>query len=104
MSHKRVSMSCIVHYESQTSHKAMSQVTCPRTSAKINFSYSILSHLTTSYSSYFEGKKGISRNKTSFFLLMEYNTSAPCLQDGQRTLQQHLLQWPGPGVLTHALS
>ena len=40
------------------------------TSAKINFSYSILFHLTTSYSSYFGGKKGISRNKTSFFLLM----------------------------------
>src|SRR6266850_1383694 len=42
----------------------------PPTSAKINFSYSILFHLTTSYSSYFGGKKGISRNKTSFFLLM----------------------------------
>src|SRR6267142_2408580 len=41
------------------------------TSAKINFSYSILFHLTTSYSSYFGGKKGISRNKTSFFLLMQ---------------------------------
>jgi len=41
------------------------------TSAKINFSYSILFHLTTSYSSYFGGKKGISRNKTSFFLLMD---------------------------------
>src|SRR6267142_3994219 len=41
------------------------------TSAKINISYSILFHLTTSYSSYFGGKKGISRNKTSFFLLME---------------------------------
>src|SRR6266850_1214890 len=40
------------------------------TSAKINISYSILFHLTTSYSSYFGGKKGISRNKTSFFLLM----------------------------------
>jgi len=40
------------------------------TSAKINISYSILFNLTTSYSSYFEGKKGISRNKTSFFLLM----------------------------------
>jgi len=40
------------------------------TSAKINFSYSILFNLTTSYSSYFGGKKGISRNKTSFFLLM----------------------------------
>src|SRR6267142_2748016 len=40
------------------------------TSAKINISYSILFHLTTSYSSYFEGKKGISSNKTSFFLLM----------------------------------
>ena len=39
-------------------------------SEKINFSYSILLHLTTSYSSYFGGKKGISRNKTSFFLLM----------------------------------
>ena len=37
------------------------------TSANINFSYSILFHLTTSYSSYFGGKKGISRNKTSFF-------------------------------------
>src|SRR6267142_1556446 len=42
------------------------------TSAKINISYSILFNLTTSYSSYFEGKKGISRNKTSFFLLMHY--------------------------------
>src|SRR6266850_3480399 len=40
------------------------------TSAKINISYSILFNLTTSYSSYFRGKKGISRNKTSFFLLM----------------------------------
>ena len=39
-------------------------------SAKINISYSILFNLTTSYSSYFKGKKGISRNKTSFFLLM----------------------------------
>jgi len=39
-------------------------------SAKINVSYSILFNLTTSYSSYFGGKKGISRNKTSFFLLM----------------------------------
>ena len=38
--------------------------------AKINISYSILFILTTSYSSYFGGKKGISRNKTSFFLLM----------------------------------
>jgi len=37
------------------------------TSAKINISYSILFNLTTSYSSYFGGKKGISRNKTSFF-------------------------------------
>src|SRR6267142_5804105 len=40
------------------------------TSAKINISYSILFNLTTSYSSYFGGKKGISRNKTSIFLLM----------------------------------
>ena len=39
-------------------------------SAKINISYSILFNLTTSYFSYFGGKKGISRNKTSFFLLM----------------------------------
>jgi len=39
-------------------------------SAKINISYSILFNLTTSYSSYLGGKKGISRNKTSFFLLM----------------------------------
>ena len=38
-----------------------------QSSAKINISYSILFHLTTSYSSYFGGKKGISRNKTSFF-------------------------------------
>src|SRR6266850_5076910 len=43
------------------------------TSAKINISYSILFHLTTSYSSYFGGKKGISRNKTSFFLLMKFS-------------------------------
>src|SRR6267142_2333411 len=40
------------------------------TSAKINISYSILFNLTTSYASYFGGKKGISRNKTSLFLLM----------------------------------
>jgi len=39
-------------------------------SEKINFSYYILLHLITSYSSYFRGKKGISGNKTSFFLLM----------------------------------
>src|SRR6267142_2042636 len=39
-------------------------------SAKINISYSILFNLTTSYSSYFGGKKGISRNKTSFYLLI----------------------------------
>jgi len=39
-------------------------------SEKINFSYYILLHLITSYSSYFGGKKGISGNKTSFFLLM----------------------------------
>jgi len=39
-------------------------------SAKINISYSILFNLTTSYSSYYRGKKGINRNKTSFFLLM----------------------------------
>jgi|SRR6266850_4218210 len=39
---------------------------------KINFSYYILLHLITSYSSYFEGKKGISGNKTSFFLLMKH--------------------------------
>jgi len=45
--------------------------------AKINFSYSILFHLTTSYFSYFGGKKGISRNKTSFFLLMAC-CCAPC--------------------------
>src|SRR6266850_1957342 len=35
----------------------------------------ILLHLITSYSSYFRGKKGISENKTSFFLLM---LCAPC--------------------------
>ena len=39
-------------------------------SAKINISYSILFNITTSYSSYFGGKKGISRDKTSFFSLM----------------------------------
>src|SRR6266850_7721842 len=39
-------------------------------------SYSILFHLTTSYSSYFGGKKGISRNKTSFFLLMGTSRAA----------------------------
>src|SRR6266850_3472891 len=44
-------------------------------SAKINISYSILFNLTTSYSSYFGGKKGISRNKTSFFLLMSSDSS-----------------------------
>src|SRR6267142_2716986 len=42
----------------------------PGASATINISYSILFNLTTSYSFYFGGKKGISRNKTSFFLLM----------------------------------
>ena len=40
-----------------------------------------LLHLITSYSSYFEGKKGISGNKTSFFLLMHLalKCSAPSL-------------------------
>ena len=47
-------------------------MTATLTSAKINISYSILFNLTTSYSSYFGGKKGISRNKTSFFLLMNW--------------------------------
>jgi len=42
----------------------------PTASEKINISYYILLHLITSYSSYFGGKKGISGNKTSFFLLM----------------------------------
>ena len=48
----------------------LSLLLLPSTSAKINISYSILFNLTTSYSFYFGGKKGISRNKTSFFLLM----------------------------------
>src|SRR6266850_2221086 len=48
------------------------------TSAKINISYSILFNLTTSYSSYFRGKKGISRNKTSFFLLMQMTHHCHC--------------------------
>ena len=47
-------------------------------SEKINFSYYILLHLITSHSSYFEGKKGISGNKTSFFLL----TTGPWACDG----------------------
>src|SRR6267142_3226062 len=42
-------------------------------------SYSILFHLTTSYSSYFGGKKGISRNKTSFFLLMWATSLKPSI-------------------------
>src|SRR6267142_2751321 len=54
-------------------------------SAKINISYSILFNLTTSYSSYFGCKKGISRNKTSFFLLM--NWSKGKLQGGTVSLQ-----------------
>ena len=48
-------------------------------SAKINISYSILFNLTTSYSSYFGGKKGISWNKTSFFLLMATAPSSPSI-------------------------
>jgi len=51
-------------------HHCIVMVLSLLSSAKINFSYSILFNLTTSYSSYFRGKKGISRNKTSFFLLM----------------------------------
>jgi len=54
----------------QTTTTATTGSTTAPTSAKINFSYSILFYLTTSYSSYFGGKKGINRNKTSFFLLM----------------------------------
>jgi len=57
----------------------------PSSSAKINISYSILFHLTTSYSSYFRGKKGISRNKTSFFLLM--------LQHLKSLLQEFYASW-----------
>jgi len=45
-------------------------------SEKINFSYSILLHLTTSYSSYVEGKKEISRNKMILFFLMGSQTKA----------------------------
>src|SRR6266850_3142779 len=58
--------------QGMSSEQNCSIVLCfdPHTSAKINISYSILFNLTTSYSSYFGGKKGISRNKTSFFLLM----------------------------------
>jgi len=48
----------------------LANVSRTHASAKINISYSILFNLTTSYSSYFGGKKGVSRNKTSFFLLM----------------------------------
>src|SRR6267142_331152 len=63
------------------------QVLSESASAKINFSYSILFHLTTSYSSYFGGKKGISRNKTSFFLLMRGGrTQASCDCLGSCTL------------------
>src|SRR6266850_2307219 len=51
--------------------------------AKINISYSILFNLTTSYSSYFGGKKGISRNKTSFFLLMVQTESTGEMEDSQ---------------------
>jgi len=58
--------------ESSQEPKQMNHMlACQPTSAKINISYSILFNLTTSYSSYFRGKKGISRNKTSFFLLMQ---------------------------------
>src|SRR6266850_1794705 len=49
------------------------------TSAKINISYSILFNLTTSYSYYFGGKKRISRNKTSFFLLMLILSLSDCV-------------------------
>src|SRR5882672_3631677 len=63
------------------------------TSAKINISYSILFHLTTSYSSYFGGKKGISRNKTSFFLLMHNFFS---IYPFPSWLHAHLVRLPRP--------
>src|SRR6266850_5480600 len=55
-------------------------------SAKINISYSILFNLTTSYSSYFGGKKGISRNKTSFFLLMRRKKRWPIAWKSQNRI------------------
>src|SRR6267142_844682 len=60
-------------------HMSATQCNGGQASAKINISYSILFNLTTSYFSYFGGKKGISRNKTSFFLLMlcRVNVSVP---------------------------
>src|SRR6266850_6742173 len=56
-------------------------------SEKINFSYYILLHLITSYSSYFEGKKGIIGNKTSFFLLMQLRHCAS--RDRSRSVYLH---------------
>ena len=86
---------------------------CPSevASAKINFSYSILFHLATSYSSYFGGKKGISRNKTSFFLLMGFLfRSLPCfslfglgpqlLELRQPLCMTNCLQWDSRGCFT----
>jgi len=47
----------------------LSQV-CPATSAKRNSSYSTYSILFLTYTSYFGGKKGISRNKMKKIILM----------------------------------
>jgi len=66
-------------------------------SAKINISYSILFNLTTSYSSYFGGKKGISRNKTSFVLLMWEHAPLwrqPQERDLARNAWQTFTTWP----------
>jgi len=60
------------------------------TSAKINISYSILFNLTTSYSSYFGGKKGISRNKTSFCLLMYHPQTDGQSKQTNQSLEQYL--------------
>src|SRR6266850_5934861 len=88
-------------------------LTCPPTSAKINISYSILFNLTTSYSSYFGGKKGISRNKTSIFLLMHVCSSgffphpdmSVCLQEVSAPCSLIFFQYsPSPGGECHPLA
>jgi|SRR6267142_3462290 len=50
------------------------------TSAKRNSSYSTYSILFLTYTSYFGGKKGISRNKMKKKILMQICAHTPCLQ------------------------
>src|SRR6267142_3800990 len=69
------------------------------TSAKRNSSYSTYSILFLTYTSYFEGKKGISRNKMKFVFLM-HNQHVPPYRPHQ---QKSTFLIPSYSILLHLI-